>query len=175
MYTVSKNTDREKPLIIGSLDEGVARPTPITAFHSTAVRSECPSSAPPASGVALLRAFVATLPADRKYTIEFRHETWFTHDVFAILRERDIAMCVVEQPEFASPVVATATWGYLRFHKFDYDAASLAARGRPDQGAGVERGVRVLQARRGRGVGAAGGGRVRSRDGAIARAMVRRA
>ena len=73
-----------------------------------------------------LRAFVATLPPDRKYTIEFRHETWFVDDVFAILRERDIPMCVVEQPEFASPVVATASWGYLRLHRFDYDAAALA-------------------------------------------------
>ncbi len=73
-----------------------------------------------------LRAFIATLPADRKYTIEFRHPTWFTDDVFAMLSERDIAMCIVEQPEFASPVVATASWGYLRLHRFDYDEAALA-------------------------------------------------
>ena len=31
-----------------------------------------------------LSAFVATLPADRKYTIEFRHESWFTDDVFKL-------------------------------------------------------------------------------------------
>jgi uncharacterized protein YecE (DUF72 family) len=73
-----------------------------------------------------LTAFVATLPTDAKYTIEFRHESWFTDDVYELLRSRDIPMCIVEQPEFASPVVATASWGYVRLHRFDYDAARLA-------------------------------------------------
>ena len=72
-----------------------------------------------------LRAFVATLPADRRYTVEFRHESWFDDDVYAVLRERDIPMCIVEQPDFASPFVATATWGYVRLHRFDYDGALL--------------------------------------------------
>lgn len=73
-----------------------------------------------------LAAFVATLPANGKYTIEFRHESWFTDDVYELLRSRDIPMCIVEQPEFASPVVATASWGYARLHRFDYDDAKLA-------------------------------------------------
>jgi uncharacterized protein YecE (DUF72 family) len=73
-----------------------------------------------------LRVFIDTLPADRRYTIEFRHESWFDEDVFAALRARDIALCITEQPEFASPVVATATWGYARLHRFDYDAPMLA-------------------------------------------------
>jgi uncharacterized protein YecE (DUF72 family) len=68
-----------------------------------------------------LQAFVDTLPADRRYTIEFRHETWFDDETYDVLRARDIAMCIIEQPDFASPVVATATWGYLRLHRFDYD------------------------------------------------------
>ena len=74
-----------------------------------------------------LQAFLALLPADRRYTMEFRHETWFTDDVFDVLRARDIPLCIIDQPEFASPVVATATWGYVRLHRFDYDAATLAA------------------------------------------------
>ena len=74
-----------------------------------------------------LRAFIDTLPADRRYTIEFRHESWFEDDVFDTLRERDIALCVTEQDEFASPVVATATWGYARLHKLDYDEAGLVS------------------------------------------------
>jgi uncharacterized protein YecE (DUF72 family) len=73
-----------------------------------------------------LEAFVATLPADRRYTIEFRHESWFEDAVYDVLRARDIPMCIVEQPEFASPVVATASWGYVRLHRFDYDAPMLA-------------------------------------------------
>jgi len=73
-----------------------------------------------------LRAFLETLPADRRYTIEFRHESWFDDDVFGALRERDIPLCIVEQPDFASPVVATASWGYVRLHRFDYDLAMMA-------------------------------------------------
>ena len=74
-----------------------------------------------------LRVFVDTLPADRRYTIEFRHDSWFDDEVFDVLRARDIPVCITEQPEFASPVVATATWGYVRLHRFDYDSAALAA------------------------------------------------
>jgi len=73
-----------------------------------------------------LRTFLDTLPADRRYTIEFRHESWFDDEVFGALRERDIPLCVTEQPEFASPVVATASWGYARLHRLDYDDAALA-------------------------------------------------
>ena len=74
-----------------------------------------------------LKAFLATLPADRKFAVEFRHVSWFDDDVFDALRARNIALCVTEQPEFASPVVATASWGYARLHRFDYDATMLAA------------------------------------------------
>lgn len=73
-----------------------------------------------------LRAFLDTLPADRRYTIEFRHESWFDEEVFAALRARDIPLCIVEQPDFASPVVSTASWGYVRLHRFDYDDAMMA-------------------------------------------------
>jgi uncharacterized protein YecE (DUF72 family) len=74
-----------------------------------------------------LRTFIDTLPTGRRYTIEFRHESWFEDDVFAALRERDIPLCITEQPEFSSPVVSTASWGYARLHRFDYDAPMLAA------------------------------------------------
>ena len=72
-----------------------------------------------------LRAFIDTLPEGRRYTIEFRHESWFDDDVFGALRARDIPLCITEQPEFASPVVATASWGYSRLHRLDYDSAAL--------------------------------------------------
>jgi uncharacterized protein YecE (DUF72 family) len=74
-----------------------------------------------------LRAFVERLPKDRRYTVEFRHESWFEDDVFDVLRARDIALCITEQPEFASPVVATASWGYARLHKLNYDEAGLVS------------------------------------------------
>jgi uncharacterized protein YecE (DUF72 family) len=73
-----------------------------------------------------LQNFLTYLPADRRYTFEFRHESWFDEDTFAALRERDIAMCVSESGELSCPLVCTATWGYLRLHKLDYSPAALA-------------------------------------------------
>jgi len=73
-----------------------------------------------------LRAFLAMLPSDRRFTMEFRHESWFDDDVFAELRTRDIALCISEQDDFRSPTVNTASWGYLRLHRFDYAEPALA-------------------------------------------------
>jgi uncharacterized protein YecE (DUF72 family) len=73
-----------------------------------------------------LQNFLGYVPADRKVTFEFRHESWWDEDVFTVLRDRDIAMCISEQADLHCPVVCTASWGYLRLHKLDYDAAALA-------------------------------------------------
>ncbi len=71
------------------------------------------------------RGFLGLLPSDRRYVFEFRHESWFDEEVYAAMRERDIAMCVIEQDEFKSPVVSTTSWGYLRLHRLNYDEAAL--------------------------------------------------
>jgi uncharacterized protein YecE (DUF72 family) len=73
-----------------------------------------------------LRAFVALLPADRRVTIEFRHESWFDEETFDALRARDIALCVSESADVVCPRVATASWGYLRLHRQDYTDPTLA-------------------------------------------------
>lgn len=72
-----------------------------------------------------LRVFLDMLPHDRRFTVEFRHESWFDDDVLETLRSREVALCVTDQAEFASPVTATASWGYLRLHKPDYPDAAL--------------------------------------------------
>ena len=72
-----------------------------------------------------LQNFLSYLPENRRYTFEFRHDSWFDEDVFSVLRDRDIAMCVSESAELSCPVVCTATWGYLRLHKLDYTLDGL--------------------------------------------------
>jgi uncharacterized protein YecE (DUF72 family) len=72
-----------------------------------------------------LKGFLGLLPKDRRFTIEFRHESWFEDDVATALREHDVAMCLAEQDDFKCPVVSTASWGYLRLHRLDYDEAAL--------------------------------------------------
>ena len=73
-----------------------------------------------------LRNFLALLPPERKFAIEFRHASWFEDDVYELLRVRDVALCAIEQPDFASPLVSTASWGYLRLHRLDYDGTALS-------------------------------------------------
>ena len=74
-----------------------------------------------------LAAFLSKLPKGPRYVMEFRHESWFGSDVFGALRDHDVAMGVIEQEDFSSPVQPTASWGYLRLHRFDYNAAMLSA------------------------------------------------
>jgi uncharacterized protein YecE (DUF72 family) len=72
-----------------------------------------------------LQKFCDRLPADRRFTFEFRHPSWFEDDVVAELRGRNIALAVSESEEFSSPMIPTAGWGYLRLHRFDYDDRAL--------------------------------------------------
>jgi len=72
-----------------------------------------------------LRGFLDFLPNDRRFTIEFRDSSWFEEDVVDELRARNVALCISEQEGFATPPITTASWGYLRLHRFDYDAAML--------------------------------------------------
>ena len=73
-----------------------------------------------------LRTFLEFLPGGRKFTFEFRHSSWFDEDVVEALRAKDVAMTIIDQDDFATPPIASASWGYVRLHRFDYDAKSLA-------------------------------------------------
>lgn len=72
-----------------------------------------------------LRTFLDFLPADRRFTIEFRNSTWFEDDVLDALRARNVALTITDQGDFTTPPVASADWGYLRLHRLDYSATSL--------------------------------------------------
>ena len=74
-----------------------------------------------------LEAFLATLPRGAKAAFEFRHASWFEDDVFGALHSRGAALCVAEDEELATPLVATADWGYLRLRRQDYDDAAVEA------------------------------------------------
>jgi uncharacterized protein YecE (DUF72 family) len=53
-----------------------------------------------------------------RVAVEFRHETWFTKETEALLRERGAATCLADR--HSRPVTSlwrTADWGYLRFHE----------------------------------------------------------
>jgi len=72
------------------------------------------------------KKFLKLLPNDTQAAFEFRHESWLTDEVFQLLRERNVALCIAESHETIEiPFVATADWGYLRLRRDDYTAASL--------------------------------------------------
>jgi len=63
-----------------------------------------------------LATFLDALPPGR-HTVEFRHESWFAPDVYALLRERRAALTIGDTPErpFQTHEL-TADWTFVRFH-----------------------------------------------------------
>ena len=64
----------------------------------------------------LLESFLALLPPGLQHVFEFRHPSWLEDRVFHILREHSAGFCVFDMPDFTTPVVATTSFAYLRFH-----------------------------------------------------------
>jgi uncharacterized protein YecE (DUF72 family) len=67
------------------------------------------------------------VPADLRIAFEFRHDSWFAADVYALLAWRDAALCLADTEAGSTPDVATASWGYMRLRDVDYTDAELAA------------------------------------------------
>lgn len=67
-----------------------------------------------------LKEFLDILPKELRFAFEFRDKTWFNDDIYGILREKDISLCVYHMPDFVSPVEVTARFVYLRFHGTDF-------------------------------------------------------
>ena len=77
-----------------------------------------------------LAEFLSRLPPRWPAAMEFRHPSWFEDDIYQLLRDRDVPLVAVDEvPEegSGSPLVTTASWGYLRLRRLDYDAGQLDA------------------------------------------------
>jgi uncharacterized protein YecE (DUF72 family) len=58
---------------------------------------------------ARLAAFLESLPAGTPpLAFEFRHESWFADETYAVLRKRNAALCIAESDELRTPEVHTA-------------------------------------------------------------------
>ena len=78
--------------------------------------------------VGRLREFLTGLPPWVRAAFEFRHESWFSEDVYATLRKAGAALCLAEGEELATPEVVTADFHYLRLRKESYSRRSVAAK-----------------------------------------------
>jgi uncharacterized protein YecE (DUF72 family) len=72
----------------------------------------------------VLSAFLRELPTIRG-AFEFRHSSWLDEEIFALLHERNIALCMADTEKLSTPTVATADYGYLRLRREDYTTTDV--------------------------------------------------
>ncbi len=68
----------------------------------------------------VLEEFLTALPRAVSSAFEFRHDSWFTEEVFALLNAHNRALCVAENEERTTPDVVTSDFVYYRFRKPTY-------------------------------------------------------
>lgn len=73
----------------------------------------------------LLREFLSLLPPKTRAAFEFRNATWLEEDVFAALRERNIALCFADSETRETPLVSTADYAYFRLRDEGYGDSDI--------------------------------------------------
>lgn len=72
-----------------------------------------------------LKQFVRLLPPNDRFAFEFRHESWFSEEIFDILRDHNTALCLAESEDRETPEVLTADFVYFRLRKPEYSENEL--------------------------------------------------
>jgi uncharacterized protein YecE (DUF72 family) len=63
-----------------------------------------------------LLSFLKLLSRKRRYAFEFRHPSWYSKEIFAILRKANISLCISDHHHAPAPWLATADFVYVRGH-----------------------------------------------------------
>jgi uncharacterized protein YecE (DUF72 family) len=63
-----------------------------------------------------LKNFIAVLPKKYRYAFEFREQSWYNNEVYAVLRSEKCAFCIYELGGHLSPMEVTADFVYVRLH-----------------------------------------------------------
>jgi uncharacterized protein YecE (DUF72 family) len=84
-----------------------------------------------------LEAYLPLLPRDCRFAFEFRHASWLTDEVYALLARHNVALCLAESDRLEIPKIFTADFAYFRLRKGDYSAEARA--GIAAQAAGLMR------------------------------------
>jgi uncharacterized protein YecE (DUF72 family) len=69
--------------------------------------------------------FLALLPSSMKCAFEFRHESWFGEEVFALLRTKNAAFCIADSEKLKTPVHATTGFTYFRLREDGYTKGDI--------------------------------------------------
>lgn len=51
-----------------------------------------------------------------RLVFEFRHESWFAEEIYALLRKHNAALCIADSPRYPRRDDVTADFVYFRFH-----------------------------------------------------------
>jgi uncharacterized protein YecE (DUF72 family) len=68
----------------------------------------------------VLQEFLSILPRAVPSAFEFRHNSWFSDEIFNLLKSHNSALCVAETEERSTPDVVTADFCYYRYRKPSY-------------------------------------------------------
>ena len=68
----------------------------------------------------VLEEFLGVLPRAVPSAFEFRHVSWFSDEIFNLLKSHNRALCVAETEERSTPDVVTADFCYYRYRKPTY-------------------------------------------------------
>ena len=60
--------------------------------------------------------FLGVLPRGERFVFEFRNYTWYTAEIYTLLRKYNCAFCIYELGGHESPQVVTADFVYIRLH-----------------------------------------------------------
>ncbi|HYO24141.1 MAG TPA: DUF72 domain-containing protein [Lacipirellulaceae bacterium] len=63
-----------------------------------------------------LAEFLGMLNPRRRYSFEFRDASWYDDRVYAVLREKNVALCISDHHDAPAPWVVTADHVYIRGH-----------------------------------------------------------
>jgi uncharacterized protein YecE (DUF72 family) len=75
--------------------------------------------------LARLSDLLTQFPSDVRAACEFRHASWWSDDVYELLRSTNTALCIADTEEGTTPEVVTADFGYLRLRDEGYTEAAL--------------------------------------------------
>ena len=70
-----------------------------------------------------LEAFLSILPRGIPAAFEFRHDSWFNDDVYRLLRDHNVALCIHDADDHTTPLELTAGFTYIRLRRSLYDDA----------------------------------------------------
>ena len=63
-----------------------------------------------------LDGFLGVVPEDVRFAVEFRHPSWLRDDVWKLLRKRNVANTIVDEPLLPPDTVVTADFAFIRWH-----------------------------------------------------------